>query len=105
MPGDVGKPRPTLVVQNDIFNRDHATITLVLITSDVDDHSPVRIAVDPTPGNGLRVPSQIMVDKVVTHLRSKLGRVSDEWMTRRWRGSTRRSRSGSICRDRNERGL
>ena len=75
MPGDFGKPRPALVVQNDIYNRDHATITLVLITSELHDEAPVRITVDPTAGNGLRVRSQIMVDKVVTHLRNKLGRV------------------------------
>lgn len=74
MPGDFGKPRPALVVQNDIFNDDHATITLVLITSELHDEAPVRLAIDPSPGNGLRVRSQIMIDKLVTHPRHKLGR-------------------------------
>jgi mRNA interferase MazF len=97
MPGDFGKPRPALVVQNDIFNREHATITLVLITSDLHEEAPVRLTIDPTPGNGLRYRSQIMVDKVVTHLRNKIGRVVGVWTRPPWSASMWRFPSGSIC--------
>lgn len=36
--------------------------------------SLARVAVDPSPFNGLRVPSQIMADKATSVARAKLGR-------------------------------
>ena len=71
-PGDYGKPRPAAVVQSDLFNPTHASITLCPITSHLVDAPLFRIDLPPTKGNGLEVPSQIMVDKITTVRRDRL---------------------------------
>ena len=58
------KPRPALVVQSDVYNRDHASITLCPITSVLLGPSFFRFAVEPTERNGLDHLSEIQVDKV-----------------------------------------
>lgn len=73
MTGDFGKPRPALIVQADRFVG-HTSITVVLMTSDLHDAPELRITVHPTPQNGLRHPSQIMVDRTMTAPRGKIGR-------------------------------
>lgn len=70
--GDHGKQRPALVIQSDRFP-DTATVTVLLITSTLVDAPLIRLTVEPTPENGLRMTSQIMIDKVVTVRRDKLG--------------------------------
>ncbi|WP_158812441.1 type II toxin-antitoxin system PemK/MazF family toxin [Methylocapsa sp. S129] len=83
MSGDFGKPRPALVVQSDQFATT-ATLTVLLLSGTLVDAPLIRLTVRPTPGNGLRKPSQIMVDKAMTVKRDKLaepfGRVDDETM-------------------------
>ena len=74
MPGDFGKPRPALVVQSDQFDA-HATVTVLLLSSTLVEAPLFRLTVDPTQDNGLRKPSQIMVDKAITVKRDKLGEV------------------------------
>ena len=74
MPGDFGKPRPALVVQSDQFDA-HATVTVLLLSSTQVEAPLFRLTVDPTQDNGLRKPSQIMVDKAITVKRDKLGEV------------------------------
>lgn len=71
--GDYGKPRPALVIQADLFNPTHPTLTILPITSDLRDAPLFRLTVDPTPSNGLRKVSQIMVDKSMTVQREKIG--------------------------------
>lgn len=63
--GDYGKPRPALVIQSNHFDQ-HASITLLPITSDLRDTPLFRITVYLSSDNGLRKPSQIMVDKSLT---------------------------------------
>ena len=70
--GDFGKPRPALVVQADSFDA-HATVTVLLVSSTLIDAPLFRITVQPDEANGLRKPSQIMVDKAMTVRRDKLG--------------------------------
>lgn len=70
--GDFGKPRPALVIQSDAF-ADADTVTVALVTSTLIDAPLLRPLIEPTPGNGLRVPSQIMIDKVMTVRRERLG--------------------------------
>ena|ERR687887_76830 len=65
-PGDSGKPQPAAVVQSDIFNPTHASITLCPITSHLVDAPLFRLNLQPTAENGLGVSSQIMVDKITT---------------------------------------
>lgn len=83
IPGDFGKPRPALVIQSDQFDRT-ATVTILLVSSALIDAPLIRLTIQPTEGNGLRKPSQIMIDKAMTLKRDKLGkpigRVDDETM-------------------------
>ena len=72
--GDFGKPRPALIVQSDLFNA-HESVTVLPVTSSTIDAPLLRVTVTPSPQNGLRQASQIMVDKAVTVRRDKLGRV------------------------------
>ncbi|NKB89309.1 MAG: type II toxin-antitoxin system PemK/MazF family toxin [Acidobacteria bacterium] len=72
--GDYGKPRPALVVQADYFNETHASVTVIPVTSTIVDAPLFRITLEPTPTNGLRSISQLMVDKMTTVSRDRVGR-------------------------------
>jgi len=72
MQGDFGKPRPALVIQADQFD-EHATVTVLPVTSTLVTAPLFRITVQPDPGNGLQKPSQVMVDKAMTVKRDKVG--------------------------------
>jgi mRNA interferase MazF len=72
--GDYGKPRPALVIQSDLF-AEHGSVTILPITSDLRDAPLFRIALAPSPDNGLLKPSQIQVDRAVTIRRDKIGAV------------------------------
>jgi mRNA interferase MazF len=72
LPGAYGKPRPALVIQSDFFDA-HPSVTVLPLTSELRRLRIVRVAVKPTPENGLRKPSQIMVDKAHTVPRDKIG--------------------------------
>jgi mRNA interferase MazF len=72
LPGAYGKPRPALVIQSDLFDQ-HPSITILPITSELRDMPLFRVAVAPSAGNGLRKPSQVIVDKAQTVPREKLG--------------------------------
>ena len=86
LPGDYGKPRPALIVQSDLFNETHASITVVPVTSTLVDAPLFRLAVEPSPGNGLRSLSQLMIDKVTTVSRARIaqtiGRLEDDLVLR-----------------------
>lgn len=68
-----GKPRPALVVQSDLFNPTHASVTLCLLTSEVRNAPLFRVAVEPTAHNGLKKRSQVMVDKLFSSPAERLG--------------------------------
>lgn len=72
MQGDFGKPRPALVIQADQFD-EQATVTVLLVSSTLVNAPLFRITVQPSEGNGLQKPSQVMVDKAMTVKRDKLG--------------------------------
>lgn len=72
MQGDLGKPRPALVIQADQFD-EHATVTVLPVTSTIMAAPLLRISVRPDASNGLQKPSQIMVDKAMTVKRNKVG--------------------------------
>lgn len=67
-----GKPRPAVIVQDDSFDSTHS-ITICAFTSDPTDAPLFRILVEPNERNGLRVPSRLMVDKLTTVSKDKLG--------------------------------
>ena len=72
MQGDFGKPRPALIVQSDQFG-EHATVTVLLVSSTLVDAPLLRVTVQPNKENGLQKPSQVMVDKAMTVKTDKLG--------------------------------
>ena len=61
-----GKPRPALVVQSDLFNPTHASITICPITSDCVDAPLFRLTLPPGSRTGLKSVSQLMIDKIVS---------------------------------------
>jgi len=72
MQGDFGKPRPALVIQADLFS-EHTSVTVLPITSTLVEAPLLRITLQPNSENGLKKPSQVMVDKIMTVRRDKVG--------------------------------
>jgi len=66
------KPRPALVVQDDRFDATDS-ITICPITTDPTEIPLLRIPFSPGSDIGLDQPSSLMVDKLTTMPRSKLG--------------------------------
>ena len=73
-PGDYGKPRPAVVVQSDLFNPTHASVTICPITSELQDAPLFRLTIEAARGNGLRTRSQVMVDKLQSLRRDRIRR-------------------------------
>jgi mRNA interferase MazF len=81
--GYVGKPRPVVIVQDDRFDATDS-VTVCAFTTDPTEAPLFRIRIEPNELNRLREPCSLMVDKITTVPRSKLGerigRLSDEQM-------------------------
>jgi mRNA interferase MazF len=67
-----GKPRPVLIIQDDRFDATDS-VTFCPLTTTVVDIPLLRIPLQPNAANGLTAPSSIMIDKITTAHRSKLG--------------------------------
>jgi mRNA interferase MazF len=80
-----GKPRPVVIVQDDAFDATDS-VTVCAFTTDPTDAPLFRLPVEPNGRNGLRTPSRLMLDKVTTVPKSKvgdrIGRLDDEDMVR-----------------------
>jgi mRNA interferase MazF len=72
--GDYGKPRPAVIVQTDALPAEHASVVVCQMTSDLSDAPELRVTIEPTEKNGLKVRSQVMADKPVTIRRERVGR-------------------------------
>ncbi len=72
--GDLGKPRPALIIQSDLFDV-HPSVSILPVTSELRDAPLFRILVNPSELNGLSKPSQVMVDKPQSIARDKIGEV------------------------------
>ncbi len=72
--GDFGKPRPALVIQANQFS-EHASVTILPISSTLVAAPLLRVTVQPSAENGLQKPSQVMIDKAMTVKRDKVGAV------------------------------
>lgn len=70
--GYAGKPRPVIIVQDDRFDATDS-VTFCPLTTDITDIPLLRIPLQPNRTNGLAAPSSIMVDKITTVHRAKLG--------------------------------
>jgi mRNA interferase MazF len=81
--GYVGKPRPVVVVQDDRFDATDS-VTVCAFTTDPTEAPLFRIRVEPSQVNGLHEGCSLMVDKITTVPRSRLGerigRLGDEEM-------------------------
>lgn len=71
-PGDYGKPRPAVVIQSDKL-RSVDSVLVALMTSTLRDAPLFRLPLQPTSTNGLKQPSQVMIDKIVAMPRAKCG--------------------------------
>jgi mRNA interferase MazF len=70
--GDYGKPRPAVIIQSDLLNKSDSVL-VALLTSTLADTPLFRLTVEPTAENGLKLPSQVMVDKIIAYPREKCG--------------------------------
>lgn len=79
--GDYGKPRPALVIQSNLF-AEHPSITVLPLTSELREAPIFRVRILPDLANGLRAPSDVMIDKLHTVARDKIrdtsGSIADE---------------------------
>ena len=82
---DAGKPRPAVIVQEDRFTAT-GSITLCVFTTDPTDAPLLRVLVEPTDRSGLKSASRLMIDKVTTvpktRLGKQLGKLNDEDVVR-----------------------
>jgi mRNA interferase MazF len=81
----VGKPRPVVILQDDRFDATDS-ITICPFTTDPTDAPLFRIPIEPNEKNGLQAPCRLMVDKITTVPKSKIGtrigRLDDEDLVR-----------------------
>lgn len=79
--GYVGKPRPVVIIQGDRFDATDS-VTVCAFTTDPTEAPLFRIRLEPEEINGLRESCSLMIDKITTVPRSKVGervgRLSDE---------------------------
>src|SRR5579864_3490536 len=80
-----GKPRPVVIVQDDSFDATDS-ITVCAFTTDATDAPLFRLPVEPNQRNGLRAVCRLMVDKITTVPKAKvgarIGRLDDEDIVR-----------------------
>jgi len=67
-----GKPRPVVIVQDDRFDATDS-ITVCALTTDPTEAPLFRLTVAPNERNGLRSACRLMVDKITTVAKTKLG--------------------------------
>lgn len=83
--GYAGKPRPVVILQDDRFSGT-ASVTICAFTTDATDAPLFRLPMKPSETNGLKVACRLMVDKITTVPRAKIGtrigRLEDEDMVR-----------------------
>ena len=81
--GDCGQPRPAVVIQSDALSESDGVL-VAMFTSALRDAALYRLTIDPSENNGLKTPSQIMVDKMAASPRGicgpVIGRLSPEEM-------------------------
>jgi mRNA interferase MazF len=80
-----GKPRPVVVLQDDRLDRTDS-LTVCAFTTDPTEAPLFRLPIEPSDGNGLRAGCRLMVDKITTVSKSKIGarvgRLADEDIVR-----------------------
>lgn len=81
----MGKPRPVVILQDDRFDAT-ASITVCAFTTDPTSAPLFRLLLQPSERNGLNVPCRLMVDKITTvpktRIGNQIGRLDDEDIVR-----------------------
>jgi len=74
VPGELGRPRPGIVVQADELGDTTTTVLTCPLTSDVQNLAEplLRPVIEPARDNGLRSRSQIMTDKMFAQRRDRI---------------------------------
>lgn len=72
-PDYAGKPRPAIILQSDQFDLT-PSITVCLLTSTRVHNVHARFTVAPSETNGLEIHSDVMIDKISTIPKTKVGR-------------------------------
>ena len=84
-PDYAGKPRPVAILQDDRFETT-ASVTICPFTTNPADAPLFRLLIQPSDRNRLRVSSRLMIDKITTVPKSKIGaqigRLDDEDLVR-----------------------
>jgi mRNA interferase MazF len=82
VPGELGKPRPAVVVQSDELGDEPTSVILIPMSSDIERVRRTRPIVEPGEGKGIRTRSQVMTDKIVglprRRIRGVLGHLSKD---------------------------
>jgi mRNA interferase MazF len=74
VPSDLGRPSPGIIVQADELGESTTTVLACPLSSDVQANPNPRLRpiIEPAVGNGLRVRSQIMTDKLFAQRRERV---------------------------------
>ena len=82
---NAGKSRPAVIVQEDRFEAT-SSITLCAFTTDPTDAPLLRILTEPSDRNGLKSASRLMIDKITSvakaRLGKRIGKLNDEDLVR-----------------------
>ena len=80
---DHGKPRPALIIQSDWLAKS-THVAVLLLTSHQVDAALLRIPLPAPPQTGLQAPPDLMVDRITTAARGKIGAVIGDLAERAW---------------------
>ena len=58
------KPRPAVIIQADLFNEYHPSLTVCPISATLTENRLYRISLFPTATNGLKFEGEIEIDKI-----------------------------------------
>lgn len=73
--GELGRPRPAVIVQANELGDTTTTVIVCPVTSELTTRLPIRPIVEPSASNGLRSRSQIMTDKPLSLPRHRVKRI------------------------------
>jgi mRNA interferase MazF len=65
-------PRPCVVVQSNLYNATHATITVCPLTSVMGGEALFRVAMSPREHNGLTAECEVQVDRITSVARTRI---------------------------------
>ena len=73
--GELGKPRPVVIVQANELGEATVTVLACPITSEIAEKLPLRPVIEATESNGLRVRSQVMTDRMLAVPRDRVRQI------------------------------